>query len=60
MRRVEKWEQKLATLQVINDALQSENESLRHEIAKGREAGDRVAAAKELEDLKEEFARRLG
>ena len=56
--RLRQHESKLATLTIINGALQKENEQLR----KGLEAAQQPSslAEEELLDLKEEFARRLG
>lgn len=56
--RVRFYEGKLATLTIINGALQTENEELRERIAAADEPTSN--AEEELQDLKEEFTRRLG
>lgn len=55
--RTKQLEGKLATLTVINGALQNENESLRQELAKARTPSSTTDA--ELHELQEEFTRRL-
>ncbi|BDA46997.1 probable TATA element modulatory factor [Coccomyxa sp. Obi] len=55
--KTKQLEGKLATLTVINGALQNENESLRQELAKARTPSSTTEA--ELHELQEEFTRRL-
>ena len=55
--RIKQLEGKLATLTVINGALQNENEALREEVASAR--APRSATDDELRELQEEFTRRL-
>ena len=56
--RLRQHESKLATLTIINGALQKENEQLRKGLDAAQHPGS--LAEEELLDLKEEFARRLG
>ena len=56
--RLRQHESKLATLTIINGALQKENEQLREGLEAAQHPGS--LAEEELLDLKEEFARRLG
>lgn len=55
--RVKQLEGKLATLTVINGALQNENETLRHELKSARAPSS--ATESDLQELQEEFTRRL-
>jgi len=55
--RVKQLEGKLATLTVINGALQNENETLRHELESARAPSS--ATESDLQELQEEFTRRL-
>ena len=55
--RIKQLEGKLATLTIINGALQNENETLREEVASAR--APRSANDAELHELQEEFTRRL-
>lgn len=55
--RVRQYEGKLATLTVINGALQTENDDLRAELESAREPT--TDAEMELLELREEFARRI-
>ncbi len=57
MCRTKQWEGKLATLTVINGALQNENETLRQELARARTPSSTTEC--ELRELQEEFTRRL-
>ena len=56
--RLRQHESKLATLTIINGALQKENEQLREGLEAAQQPGS--LAEEELLDLKEEFAHRLG
>ena len=55
--RIRQLEGKVATLTVINGALQNENETLRHDQSSA--VGQPTATEAELEELQEEFTRRL-
>ncbi|EIE21880.1 hypothetical protein COCSUDRAFT_47970 [Coccomyxa subellipsoidea C-169] len=55
--KTKQWEGKLATLTVINGALQNENETLRQELAHSRTPSSTTEC--ELRELQEEFTRRL-
>jgi regulator of replication initiation timing len=55
--RIKQLEGKLATLTVINSALQNENETLRHDLAAAK--APKSASETELQELQEEFAHRL-
>lgn len=55
--RIKQLEGKLATLTVINGALQNENETLRHDLAAGK--APKSTTETELHEMREEFTRRL-
>lgn len=58
--RGESLDKRLATLQIFNDQLKSENEKLRAAAAESNSSGEAAAAQEELRELRDEFARRLG
>lgn len=56
--RVKAYESKIATLTIIQGAVQKENETLRAELKQAEQPGD--VTGEEVLQLKDEFTRRLG